>query len=367
MPEKQELKFDTNKFVQNILNAQRRPYFIDQFKILFNRSINGNFNMNSYIGPENEADLKKHLAAEKQYGTANIELTNAMYQIYKNPVAEFATDFYSLWQFIGPIFEPSDSYEAQRQIPLIVNKIDSFDGQTQLELLRFIIANDKKLDTTTIKSIHKKIAANENATANDRTEAAEETKDTNICRDTIEFLKNDLSGEMNKDFPDSNKIHTICNYAQRVCKVLENDIFKKRPNGFYSNNDPEYQYIQMIRGEFDINKILSAGAEYVPQIQKSLEERVIAAEKRAEDTEKQLNFAKQEALHDAEKAKKDLETEKQKSARLARDMDLMQNQLSQQDAFIKALKMKMATLKMGVFGNGKDFQAWLAKELEKIY
>ncbi len=63
--------------------------------------------------------------------------------------------------------------------------------------------------------------------------------------------------------------------------------------------------------------------------------------------------------------KSKLRDEKEKNAKLAKELAEAQEQIKQQKAFIKKLKMKAASLKMGIFGNGKEFQTWLTQELDK--
>lgn len=353
----QEVLFDKNRFTMAFLDlGMSRERFANAVDALKQYISNGKIDDLNLIKDEKTVKNNSKAIYQGQKDEDFAYISNLLYEFYKNPQNPQIANFYQYWDFIRPIFVSKHDQTPVQQILMILNKINIFDGDVQIKLLRFI-KNKYQLDTATIKNIHIKIAANENATAFDRAEAAEKTKDPNICRDAIESLKNELSNEMGKDFPDSGTLHAICNYANSVCMVLEEDIFKKHQNGFYANNDPEYQYIQMVRAEFNINKILSAGAEYVPQIQQSLEERLIAAEQRAKKAEEELNVTRNALQIERENAQKQIQNEQQKNTLLTQQMDAMQQQINVQSSWIKTAKMRAATLKTGLF-NGSDLKKY---------
>ena len=344
----QEILFDKNRFTMAFLGlGMSRKSFIDNIEALKQYISTGKADNHHLIKDEKTVKEKSKAKYENQKDEDYAYIANLLYEFYKNQQKPQITEFFKYWDFIKPIFGIDIYKPSIQQLSLVLKKIDIFDEKTQLKLLRFIINKGRtNLDISTIKSIFIKIASNKNATATDRTCAAEVTKDKNICRDTIEFLKTELSNEMNKDFPDSHEISVICDYASAICRVLENNVFNNRPNGFYSNTDPEYQYLQMIRDEFDIDKILSAGYEYIPQIRQSLEERLITAEHHAKKAEDALNITNQT-----------LRNEQQKNTLLVQQMDTMQQQINTQSSWIKTAKIRAATLKTGLF-NGSDLKKY---------
>lgn len=357
--QKQEILFDKNRFTMAFLDlGMSRERFANSVDALKQYLSNGNVDDLHLIKDEKTVKNNSKAIYQGQKDEDYAYISNLLYEFYKNPQNPQITEFYQYWNFMKPIYGVDNNKASVQQILMVLNKIDIFDEKAQIKLLRFILNTKRSdLDPQTIKGIFSKIAANKNATALDRTCAAEVTKDTNICRDTIEFLKTELSNEIKKDFPDSDNINTICNYANSVCKVLENNVFQKHTDGFYSLNDPEYQYLQMVRNEFDINKILAYGAEYIPQIQQSLEERLIAAEQRAKKAEEELNGTRNALQIERENAQKQIKNEQQKNTLLTQQMDAMQQQMNNQSSWIKTAKMRAATLKTGLF-NGADLKKY---------
>ena len=356
-----ETKFvlDKNKFVDELLNNSGLGEWIDKnIRALsdpHNRGRDGN--VSGYNGPKGEEDFEHESELEK----SRFQIRRSMYEMYKDPNGSVATDLKAIWGFVGPVFN-LESAPYEQDLLLVLKKTDVFDEEIQIGLLRHMLnvslrnsnlrrnISEEKINALR-KNVAVKMAASAKATLEDMTEASRTTHDINIIRDTVEKAKRELDAEMKKDFPDKQKISQISISAQSAARSLPSD---------------EHRYTEAIVAEFDEGKILAAGATYVPQLQKSLEERAIESEYAQFKTQTELDQKQQEV----ERAKKatanadqDLENEKRKNAQLTQQLNELQRKNREQESLIKSIKMKIASLKVNFFAGGgvlKEIQSYIS-------
>lgn len=380
MPEKQDkLNFDFNQFTRDILGITYHQSFVIDINSLYDAHTNG-----VPVSKMDEETILKNIEFYKRNKEEEkARVLDIIYKLYSNPNIEGATEFYNYWNLIRGILSSDDIYRGthtklnRQDILLVLNKLSVFDEETRLAILKYA-AQLEELTKEDKQKIQVQIASNKSASSQDKARAAWETLKPEIISDAISALKKDLETELNKDFPNPKNVDTICYFAHSIASYIHNEKFNDRQ---YSKEHPSEiavlkDYYDMIKSEFDTNKILELGSEYIPQLNQSLEERAIQAEQRAKNAEQRAKEAEQRAKNaedsrqfafdDREKAQQDLRKEQQKNAQFANEMTRMQAELNHQGAFIKALKMKMATLKMGVFGNGKEFQSWLEQKISEF-
>jgi len=364
--QKKEFVFDKNEFLKDMVNNSTMGDYIDKVvTAMYNphyRDHNGH--VSGYNGPETDEELESSI----QNSPYRAYITKSLYEMYKNPDGQTAQDTKACWQFVGPIFTTNPT---EQDFLIVLKKIDVFNQEVQAQILRHIFKKlysyHQSISQEKSRAIRKeaavKLATMPNATLEDMCNAAAMTSDMNIIRDTIEMAKRELDKEMKKDFPDKEKISKICSYARLA--VVQIGTGNK-------------QYVEMVTSEFDSNKVLESGAKYVPQLQKSLEERAVDAEyeqfkinTELEKQKKETDKANQEtarAQQETTFVQQELENEKQKNAKLTKQLNEMQKALQERDALIKSIKMKIASQKVGLIGGGplKEIQEYV-KEATKQY
>jgi len=371
MANEKQLQFDKNQFTQDFLGAKN--YYMSTRYEIFDGLLDTRTGINKkeYNGPRNDEELAKYVNHVAQ-NNADINLAKYQYECYKKPDGEFAQKLRQYWNFAKYIFaDYSDSYVNNYQ--LIINKIGTFDEKTQLKILQTLLNKftynsnwPTKLNPVIIQT-EIKIIDNKFASIDDKVRATEHLLTTNhdVVRDVIEDLKKELDKELHADLPNPEKIKKICNMAGSITNSVRNLLYK---HDELKNivNPVNMEYIKAVENEFDMDKILAGGTEYVAKTKETLEERVNAAEKQLKHQDEEIRNLEQDIQHldtSMYEEKSRLQAEKEKNAKLVKTMDEMQRQLDRQDSFMKNLKMKMASLKMGMFGNGKEFQAWLNDKL----
>ena len=189
-------------------------------------------------------------------------------------------------------------------------------------------------------------------------------KNHDVVRDVIEDLRKELEAELQQKIPDVTKIKHIGDYAAWLMSRAE-DHLDENPKNIQNPLDPEY--IKMIREEFDIENIKNADEKYVAQNRITLEERAISAEKRAAEAEKlatkytETNVRLNKLEMEYNNVCRFLKAEKEKNEHLTNQLNVLNRQIEQQDSFIKTIKMKIASMKTGMFNGGavKDLQQFI--------
>ena len=374
MTQENQMVFDKNKFTMNMLKF--RYSMLDVFEHLLEGKA-----VTSTWFPKTEKEFKDSLTTyENARDTAGVDIMKSQYECYTNPNGTFARELRKYWAFARYMFMNYDEQNLN-YYQLIVNKIDVFDEQTQLAVLErlynLLNYNSRNPEKTSplLAQIETKVATNKYATISDKYTAAFYMADKNhdIVRDVIEDLKQELHKELKADFPNPENLKKICSYVLSIIDNVFKAIASSRANKII--NPVDMTYVNAIKDEFDLKKVLAGGPEYVAKTQETLEERISVAEQQLKSKDEEIHkkdgeiYRLEQDIQSLDTSmyeeKSKLQAEKEKSEDLTRTVQELQKQLEQRDAFIKALRMKMASLKMGVFGNGKEFQAWLASELAK--
>lgn len=370
--QKESLDFDFNQFTRDLLKADLIPFFTRNFNLLVDAYSRGTDVSSAYNGPTDEKRAKDSIEYYKNTGAQEVaRLTDILYKLYSNPHIEGATKFYNYWNLMRGILR-DDTYAKLHptNILLFLNKLSVFEEETQFDVMNYMLSLEE-LDAENRQKLWRLLANNKYATPSTKARAAQNTLDPDIIRDAIAVLKQDLKIELDKDFPDPKKIDNICGTAKNLAVTLE----RKMPQDEIIMN-----YVNIIKNEFDTDKILALGAEYIPQTQQILEERLAKAEAQVKSAEKRANEAEQRAKNEEarasraeanynnekQKLQQELQAAQNKSAMLTQEMDKMQQQLDAQNLFIKNLQMKMATLKTGLFGRGmtpEELQKWIAENV----
>lgn len=360
MPER--VIFDQNEFTSALLNAGLRGW-ADTFKRWFEGENQQKYN-------ETTSDLQARIQDVTQRGNVNDGiLAKYEYQLKTNPNGEFADEFSKYWNFAKYIFMPYNAgYTSSYQ--LILNKIGIFSEDVQLAILKNMLNKLRNQDQPALwENINTKIANNKKASTEDKVDAAHNLlhKNHDVVRDVIELLKQDLDKELKSDFPNSETINNICTKAENIMLALQNSFINNDPYVHKIQNALSKDYIKTVRKEFDINKVLAGNTEYVPQINKSLEERAVNAEKQAHEATKQAqkyeetNIRLNRLQMEYNDIVRQLESEKSKNEHLTGELNLLNKQVEKQNSFIKSVRMKIGQLKTGLLaGNGvKDLQQFI--------
>ena len=369
MPEKSTelktgLKFDKNELTRALCGEQY--YF---WKSIFDNILNQT--RRDTITPE---DFQVFIDSETEKGHTNdVLLGKYQYELETNPNGDIAKAFRQYWEFMKCIFNSTYYNQELVNYKLILNKVDTFSPDVQLIILkrlRDILVN--KGHPELMEIINTKIANNPHATIDDKINSAYGLlhKNHDIVRDVIEELKQELDKELKSDFPNQDKVKQICNSARYLMQRLQESFRDNDPHTNNIHNSLSQDYIKTVLSEFDINNVLTSDAEYIAKINQSLEERAVNAERHAKESDK---LASQYEERNAEYNKlkmehnettRHLDAERAKNERLTGELDLLNKQIEKQNSFIKAVKMKIATLKTGLLaGNGvKDLQNFVNNE-----
>lgn len=360
--QEQPIQFDKNKLTLALLGGSNfHAYWYQTMDAIIRQD------MNIYRGPKDEKNLQSLIQNAQEHNDVNgVYVLQFVKYMWTHPNDPTTMEIIKYHKFIRPLlygFEPRD----MDKYALIVDKIDIFDEQTQAAILMnlFIKIKDQMFDTR-IKMMEKlsaqiinRITDNKYISTDDKYMAIIGNAcqfNHNIARVTIDGLKKELDDELQSDFPDADKITNICQKVSSIISLVESSGYN---NSNYKNivNPIDRGYINIVREEFNAEKILIGNKDYVPQINQSLEDRAATAIQRATDAEKTAQAAteKSQQLQSSHNdLLRQLNEERAKNARLTEQMNEMDSQLKSKDSFIKNLKMKIATLKTGMFGgNGK--------------
>lgn len=340
---------------------------------------------NGYDETDRALESKINKLKEQNPNNPDINIINIIRRLYMlrfgvnhNYYADTQSlkDNLDYWNLIQPIFGleydinrdsqtfKNDAKEKIRAFLIIANRYPIHIRSMLLEKVAYLFENEPELYT----KIWTEIAQNP-LDLQAKTKAFHVTKNINIARDVIESYKKSLTTELAKEYPDIAKVQEICKIVKSIC----NEIKILTPENT--------AYAQTVSDEFDFEKMMTIGAQYFPQIQKSLEERAVSAEQRAQTAEHRIQSAEQhtkDAEYHASRAETDYNNEKQKlqqelqaaknkNTMLAQEMDKMQQILDTYKNFIKNLKMKIAILKIGLFGKGslspEQLQQWINENI----
>ncbi|MBR5903998.1 MAG: hypothetical protein IKZ49_00510 [Alphaproteobacteria bacterium] len=373
-----DIIFDRNQFTRDMLSTKMQPFFMAQFTGLV---VPAN-KAKTLTNEELEQTIEFYSKQDKDPASAN--LAKLLYRFYNDPTYIATTEFVQYWKFIAGFLNHADS----ENIHLVLSKLSIFDDETQLKILKHVKANKNLLTKEEQESISIMVNKNPKATLFDKYIFTSDSSNLDLFYETIELLKVAIKEELSKDFPNMETIKNMCTWAKELLYSFKNK-FPLSSQEYYTPQGIEYKekvlklydFINITSEEFDINKILQIGPEHFARTTKTLEERLADAEKRAREAEQKAREAESKANSletsnqqlqrningkDEEIRRKDqeLSDEKSKNQRLTQQANTLQAEIDSKDNFLKTLKMKLATLKMGMFGNGKEFQTWLANELE---
>ena len=354
----QPFTFDKNEFLKEVLRNTMLSSWINRnieaLNYPGNRDRNGN--VANYNGPTSEDYFDKLRESDRNH----IHIARALYEMYKNPNGQEALELNALWKLVSPVFVQESSPYEQDYL-MILKKMDSFNEEVQQKLLHhmFYVLSDnpnvrRNIPKEKIHELRKNIAIrmamNPNATLRDMYDATETTHNMDIARDTVEMAKREIDKEMKKDFPDTETISRICQYARGAAYQVS-----------YINKE----YADAVNDEFNMEKILRADATYIPQLRESLEEEILKLRK--ENDQQKANY-----VHDANTknvqisalerdvkfAQENLENEQQKNEKLVRQLNEMQSALLEMQTAMKTIQMKAAAINVkGMFGMNKKAEA----------
>jgi hypothetical protein len=350
-----EFIFNKNKFMSEIFdNMAFTEYVGEQVNVLTNpnnRKKDGQ--VSGYRGPTTEEELAKSVKLNPDRS----EIMPAIYELYKNPKSQSATDFVNCWKFVGPVVDTDRKKPYKQDVLLVLNKVNIFDEDVQVRFLNLIadelyrngynIPHDEAMKI--YKDVLIMIASNPKATLQNKSTAANRLGDIDIARDTIEMAKKELQTELKKDFPDQSKISLICGNAKNAVESLSVDYHK---------------YKDAVVAEFNLDNILALGVKYVPTLQKSLEERNAELETDKINSETKIKQKDDEiarAKKETENVQYYLDQERQKTEKLTQQLNEMQRKIHEQEFLIKSIKIKIGSQKVGLIGGGplKEIQEYI--------
>jgi hypothetical protein len=374
------IAFNKNKFTQDFLSVKTGVSGYD----LFTRYSSMLEEIKGNQPADSSRNIKEiHSLIEYHQKSTGDQVIVGLYTLLLKFLTEpgyaLSSGFIQYWNFMQPLFESKLTSES---LHIILSKLSVFDEETQLKLMKYVegsdlLSNQEKL------SLQLKIYQNKEATLLDKVNATFKTRDHDLLFDVVELLKESIKQELAKEFPNPNTIKELCGWANELLTRFARDLPYEFKNTYvYQNPQTEQEkslkelqdYLDMVTAEFDINNILKFGSEHFVRTTKTLEERLATAERTAKEAEQRANALTttneqlQTTINSKEAEIKRKETElseeKTKTQRLSQQANLLQTELDSKSNFLKILKMKLATLKMGMFGNGKEFQTWLANELD---
>lgn len=373
MPKTNELKFDKNEFVLGLLKSGRTPFYAKEFAKLFYGEGLVSREYREYMGPESFEEIDS--ASNKNEFEKNI--AKYLLECHNNPNSEFANETRKIWDFIKPVTYKDEYFEKRFEptnFMIILNKMGIFNEETQSAILQQMQYKVPRNKYPEIKNmIATKMLQNSTTTNKDKYFAASELATTNhdVVRDFVEDAKQDLNTELNADMPNYDHIKDIVSNVKSIINIAHNSVLDSGYNNKEIKNPINAEYVKIVLDEFDLDKILSGGAEYVAKYQSTLESRVASAEERAKNAESRANTAEKQAARDNENyvaANRqlnehafDIRNLEDKNAKLTRELDILQNQFDKQSNFIKTIKMKIGALKTGILGNSgvKDLQDYI--------
>lgn len=368
--EQRKFSFDDkakNQFTRELLNNTLLKGYID--KAINNltdryRDTRSEGYVSGYSGPTTEEDLEESLKHDK-YDRNGI--TEALFELYKHPKSVESTKIVEYWEFINPIIYSNSSpqYDMKRKILVVLKTLHNFEPDVQLKLLRYIDNGLKtgqynNIDTEATSKLRgdvkRLIASNSEATLDDKSSAAMYTKDINMVRDAVAKAEEELKKELNKEFPNSGRLSEICDLAKNAAE------FTYDIPGYYKS----------VKEEFDLDKILEVGSEYVSQHQESEKEHVAKLEAQLADLQKDVE-EKQRYINqqnvEIEHLHAKLHQAEEKTEKFANQSKELEEELRAKNALLKTIKMKAAALETtGILSRGKqieEFNKFIKEEAAK--
>ena len=374
MPKFDEPTFYKDDFVLGLLKSGRTLFYAKEFNKLFHEG--NDLVSHDYMGPTSIKEIESKQTLNKN----EYEIARYLLICYSLPNSEFARETRKIWDFIKPVTY-ADEYFEKRFEPanfmIILNKLGTFNEATQLAILQqmeYKVPRNKYPEITNM--IATKMLQNPTATKKDRYFAASELAITNhdVVRDFIEDAKQDLNAELNADIPNYEHIKDITSNVKSIISIANNSILDSKYNNREIKNPINAEYAKIVLEEFDLDKILSGGTEYIAKYQSTLENRAASAEERARNAESRANTAEKQAAHDHEnyvtanrqlnEHASDIRNLEDKNAKLTQELNVLQNQFNKQSDFIKTIKLKIGALKTGILGNSgvKDLQEYIKQQ-----
>ena len=223
-------------------------------------------------------------------------------------------------------------------------------------------------DVRTKESIYTLIANNKSATLDDKYYAIQKLlhKNHDVVRDFVEDSKKALHDELNAEFPSPKKISSICGKVEDLMQRLLDSFAQNQPYLNHISNSISKEYVNAVQNEFDADKALLGGNEYVAKQDKYWEELAMKSLKRAKEAEpfvERYNKVNAELSHlkmENNDISRQLDTEKQKTERLTWQLNDLNKVVERKDSIIKTIKMKLATMQNKLLTKG------VAKELQQV-
>lgn len=390
----EQFSFDRNQFTRDLLSSGVcGSVFKDSVnELLYAHKAKRPINMSRYLLETKEevlTQIRATMLRNKKFDA--IRVYDTIDQIYNNPESEPALAFYEYWNFIRDIFPPlndiSNRELCRQQILVIIKKSESlFDAETQLALNNYIVTSlEGYLHPQELETVYVNIIKNEDVNGLEKAKTLhmliEKQKrpnfkisnevanaDKKMIEDVLESLKIDLDKELNKEYPDTNCLSDIVSIAQKLCDHYRN-IIGIIHNPLNSNNPDWIYYDTMKNGTFNKNKILTLDTDYVPKHNQIIEEQyskehaevLSLREKIKQNNDIMQNLNAQLTLQ--------VNTEKDKNEKLTKQLDEMSRELDILNKWVKAAKMKAASLNLGILAGKetKEFRDYISKGPGQTY
>ena len=350
MQKNNEMKFDKNEFVLGSLKNDRTTFYAREFEKMFSTK---NLVYREYEGFKSFEEID----SMPKMNEFEKNIAKYLLECHNNPNSEFADETRKIWDFIKPLTYEREYFERDfepARFMLILNKMGIFNEDTQLTILNkmrpLILSTGKYPEIHTL--IATKLLQNSKATNKDKYFAVQEVAAINhdVVRDFVEDSKQDLTTKLNVDVPDYDQIKDITSNVRSVMSAAKNSLDYGSTYKIPIKNPINKEYIKIVLDEFDLNKILSEGAEYIAKYKSTLEERVKKAESRADEAEKSEDSARlAQDLAEKELAKVSAEVEKlkKKNRELTGEMNKLNQENNTMKDKLKRLKLILGKMKVG--------------------
>ena len=330
-----------------------------------------------YYGPKDPEGLKQVIENAKRHGNEyDVNLCLYEYELYKNPNGDFAKSAREYWNFMRYIFMERYDKKYINNYSLILNKIDTFDSNVQIVILRrmwWLVRSSDSRDLQ--KMIAAKMFSIKDMPFDDRLMAASNALiyvDQDVVRDIIEELKQKLTEELDKDIPDFNKIQNICIDARNIVRGAVNALSSTND----IKNPISRDYVETVCSFFDENTIVSNDISYVRRFESDLLSRATSAEAQQKEAEQRAQHAETRAQNahsllenkqkELDEANGDLKIEKEKNKKLTGQLNDLQKRVEDLEKLLKNLKLKIGQLKVGgLFSSNKETIEALRTALSK--
>ena len=360
MQKNNEMKFDKNEFVLGVLKNARTTFYAREFEKMFSTK---NLGYREYEGFKSFEEID----AMPKMNEFEKNIAKYLLECHNNPNSEFADETRKIWDFIKPLTYEREYFERDfepARFMLILNKIGIFNEDTQLTILNkmrpLILSTGKYPEIHTL--IATKLLQNSKATNKDKYFAVKEAAAINhdVVRDFVEDSKQDLTTKLdeNVDVPDYDQIKDITSNVRSVMSAAKNSLDYGSTYKIPIKNPINKEYIKIVLDEFDLNKILSEGAEYIAKYKSTLEERVKKAESRADEAEKAEHSAQQDkdlAEKELTKERENVEKLKKKNSELTGEMNKLEKANTEMNGKLKKLRIILGKMKVGgLFNKNTD-------------